>query len=219
VIICFLFRHRKCDLILLNSARNGIFYLFPALNYLNRVIGQKKFALRLFGGNFDLLWNNISKKRCRLFLRAADHTDLFFVETNHIKSFLEEIIENKKPVIYFPNVRKPTSLKTERNFNGKFVFISQIKNTKGVDEILQVSDQLPPGYSIDLYGPMLEPKYTPDYFARYQAHYRGVLEPQLILETLNEYDILLLPTYHPGEGYPGILIESLSLGIPVITTT
>jgi glycosyltransferase involved in cell wall biosynthesis len=29
---------------------------------------------------------------------------------------------------------------------------------------------------------------------------------------------LILPTYHVGEGYPGIIIEAFSIGMPVIST-
>ena len=32
------------------------------------------------------------------------------------------------------------------------------------------------------------------------------------------YDVLILPTYHEGEGYPGIILEAFSLGLPVIST-
>ncbi len=38
------------------------------------------------------------------------------------------------------------------------------------------------------------------------------------MRTLSKYDEVLLPTYYPGEGYPGIIIEAYSVGIPVITT-
>ena len=31
--------------------------------------------------------------------------------------------------------------------------------------------------------------------------------------------MLLLPTYWEGEGYPGIIIEALSVGLPILTTT
>ena len=29
---------------------------------------------------------------------------------------------------------------------------------------------------------------------------------------------MILPTYHVGEGYPGIIIEAFSIGMPVIST-
>jgi len=38
------------------------------------------------------------------------------------------------------------------------------------------------------------------------------------LETIQKYDVLILPTFYQGEGYPGVIIEAYSLGLPVITT-
>jgi len=46
----------------------------------------------------------------------------------------------------------------------------------------------------------------------------GALKNTEVIPTLNRYDVLLLPTFYKGEGYPGIIIEAYSLGIPVITT-
>ena len=37
-------------------------------------------------------------------------------------------------------------------------------------------------------------------------------------ERLWEYDCLVLPTFHPGEGYPGVIAEAFVHEIPVITT-
>ncbi|MEO1626915.1 MAG: glycosyltransferase family 4 protein, partial [Bacteroidota bacterium] len=48
--------------------------------------------------------------------------------------------------------------------------------------------------------------------------YKGVLSKAEVLPTLREYDVLILPTYYGGEGYPGSIIEAYSLGLPVITT-
>ena len=46
----------------------------------------------------------------------------------------------------------------------------------------------------------------------------GSIEHDKVLDILNDYDIVLLPSFHPGEGYPGIIIESYSIGKPVIAT-
>ena len=51
-----------------------------------------------------------------------------------------------------------------------------------------------------------------------QISYHGSLAPEEIIPTLIKYDLLLLPTLHPNEGYPGIIIEALSCGKPVISS-
>ena len=33
-----------------------------------------------------------------------------------------------------------------------------------------------------------------------------------------EYDVLVLPTFWKGEGYPGVIIEAFSVGLPVVAT-
>ena len=48
--------------------------------------------------------------------------------------------------------------------------------------------------------------------------YCDVVEPDNVLDVLWQYDALLLPTYQPGEGYPGVIIEACAVGLPVICT-
>ena len=38
--------------------------------------------------------------------------------------------------------------------------------------------------------------------------YKGAVQPQDIYNVLSASDVLVLPTYYPGEGYPGIIIEA-----------
>ena len=71
---------------------------------------------------------------------------------------------------------------------------------------------------IDIYGPIVDKKYSQEYFKKNNVSYNGALESYAVPEVLNEYDVLLLPTYWSAEGYPGIIIEAFSLGIPIITT-
>lgn len=103
-------------------------------------------------------------------------------------------------------------------YQKRLVFISHVKQSKGINEILEVSKRLPPDYTLDIYGPIKDESYTADYFKQYNVTYRGTINPDQVTNTLINYDILLLPTFHSGEGYPGIVIEAFSVGIPVIAT-
>ncbi len=51
-----------------------------------------------------------------------------------------------------------------------------------------------------------------------KLEYKGIVNPNDITETLLNYDFLLLPSYHNGEGYPGVVIEAMSVGVPSIAT-
>jgi len=72
-------------------------------------------------------------------------------------------------------------------------------------------------YIIDIYGPLLYDNFVEEDFKFRRISYKGVLKPNQVLKKLNEYDIVILPSYK--EGYPGIIIEAYSLGIPVIATS
>ena len=48
--------------------------------------------------------------------------------------------------------------------------------------------------------------------------YGGILSGDHILAQLSRHYMLLFPTYYPGEGFPGTLVESLMAGLPVIAS-
>jgi glycosyltransferase involved in cell wall biosynthesis len=105
----------------------------------------------------------------------------------------------------------------------KLVFVSRVDQTKGLDTLLHVADILRNKYqvpfvSIDFYGQKKD-----EYFDKYLQNipfysYMGELRPEQVIATLGKYDGLIFPTHYDGEGCPGILIEALAAGIPVIAS-
>ena len=51
-----------------------------------------------------------------------------------------------------------------------------------------------------------------------QIYLKGVLNSEEVSEVLKASDVLLLPTWYEGEGYPGVIIEGYGFGVPCITT-
>ncbi len=85
--------------------------------------------------------------------------------------------------------------------------------------MLEAAAQLPPGCEIDLFGPLDE--YTAEELEQRglgRIHYRGCLTHEEVDAALWNYDCLVLPTHHPGEGYPGVIAEAFAHGLPVVTT-
>ncbi len=72
--------------------------------------------------------------------------------------------------------------------------------------------------SIDVYGQFFPGVSKDDFRDLKRVTYRGVIPPETAISLMAQYHALLLPTYFPGEGYPGVIIEAYLAGIPVICT-
>ena len=44
------------------------------------------------------------------------------------------------------------------------------------------------------------------------------MEPELIYDTLLQYDLMLFPTFYPGEGLPGTIIDSYISRLPILAS-
>lgn len=199
----------------ISSYFGGVFVIYPLVLLYAKIFG-KKIVFRKFGGVFHQKLDESPFLRS-VALWLLRKTDLTMVETQSMLKYFEE---KGIRTFWFPNVRTASEERTSpTSYTKRFVFISHVRPSKGVDIILNVSKQLPEDYVVDIYGPIMDEKYTPSYFAQYKAQYKGVLNPDEVRSTLASYDVLLLPTYWPGEGYPGIMIEAFSVGVPAIASS
>ena len=102
------------------------------------------------------------------------------------------------------------------------VFFSIIRPEKGVDIILRAAKHLP-NISFDFYGPIDEDykdKFLTELATLNNAKYFGVFngKPEEIYDRLNEYNVVLLPTYWKAEGVPGVLVEAKIACVPAVVS-
>lgn len=197
----------------LHGSANDYFWIAPVVVFWARFF-NKHMSLRKFAGNFEEVYKNSSKFKKRIINYILTKSDVNFFETRYLIEFFKKF---NKQTFWFPNVRQKPLMKKEGTYNKRFIFIGQVKKEKGIIELLNVSNKLDPTYTIDIYGPVQENMKNID-FKKYKASYKGVLKTDEVLKTLVKYDVLILPTYWSGEGYPGVLIEAFSIGLPAITT-
>jgi glycosyltransferase involved in cell wall biosynthesis len=108
----------------------------------------------------------------------------------------------------------------------KLVFCARIVREKGIEEAISAVDLLCRDYnssvvSLDVYGPVhgsYEKRFNRLIEASPNATYRGVLSPSRVYDGLREYDLMLFPTYYPGEGFPGTIIDAFVAGVPVLAS-
>ena len=130
-------------------------------------------------------------------------------------------VPNSKPI---PKM----DLTHQHDFKGKFVYVSRIHPQKGVREIIEavrvVEEKLPfASFSVDFYGG-IENSFKNEFETLIEGsnkcNYKGYLNLINIegYKKLSSYDCFLFPTYWPGEGFPGAIIDAYIAGLPIIAT-
>jgi len=203
----------KYEYISLQGTRNSFLFLGPLVVILNKLY-DRKISVRLFAGDFAENYkkaNIIEKLITRFVLRNMN--TVFF----ELKSIVNEFKRYNPNTYWFPNVRSHDIQKDiQRRYHKRFVYIGTINEEKGIDDICAVANKIDKDIVFDMYGPIIEEKYAPDYFLQYGINYKGVLDPEKVEEAMAQYDVLVIPSYR--EGYPGVIIEAFALGMPVIAT-
>lgn len=155
-----------------------------------------------------------------------------FVQGFSMKETMERIglknvffVPNSKYIDYLPN-------KVMKRNDGvcHFVFLSRVEKYKGCDDIFSCIDILiKRGYKgqfdITFYGKTTDQLGYFDSFSSQiekhkEASYKAVLNlcDTKKYDELASYDVMLFPTFWPGEGFPGVIIDAYIAGLPVIAT-
>lgn len=196
----------------LHGSKRDYKYLGFILLAFNKFFGLR-YHTRKFAGNFDYEYINFN-----FFWRWVVRQFLFNSCVNYFetKSLVNYFSSFNSKTLWFPNYRTESMLRSMDEFQGRFIFVGHVKREKGIDEIIALGRLLPPGWLVDVYGPLIG--YSPESFRSKNVCYRGVLEPAEVASVIAQYNALLLPTFHASEGYPGVVIEAYSVGAPVVVT-
>jgi len=205
-----------CDTVVFQYSDHAVVHLFPFLQKFSTLMG-KKVVLRKFGGSFDSYLSKCKRSAQIRVLKSLQSTNLIFFETKSGINFLKSFDNYSFNISWLPNIRKPYNGKLyTKHFNYRLAFMSHIRDEKGIREILEVAKRLPHEYTIDLFGAIKDPKYLNFNWSDYNVKYHGQISSSDVLELLPTYSLILLPSYK--EGYPGIIIEAMSVGVPSIAS-
>jgi glycosyltransferase involved in cell wall biosynthesis len=190
----------------------------PVLFVLTRVF-RKPLVLRLFGGAFAGEFSGLSGPRRWLFEWTIRNAELFLVQTRHLVEMAR--VWGARNARWYPTSRPLAALRqVESEVCGRFVFLGRVIESKGVGVILAAARHWTAGITLDIYG-STNGDYTADRIEQEsggRVHYQGELSFEQVQEILFRYDALVLPTFYEGEGYPGVILEAYSHGLPVIAT-
>lgn len=221
----FIYEIPRCDAVLVFANDLFAITLAPIL-LLAAKLFRKPFYLKPVGAGLDL-FINAQKKIFRAYLlfvlRAADG---ILTQTKLLKDDLHKLgCDN---AVYLPGCRplSPTvAVAKERPSEFSLIYLGHITRLKGMLVLLEALKALPKicreQVACDFYGPIhdeIRGEFLEGLKSVPNTRYCGVAEAGAGVSLIANYDALVLPTYYDTEGHPGVLIEAMHAGVPVIST-
>ena len=172
-------------------------------------MAHRPLVMRLSGGDLGLVYDGYGPVARCLAERTWMRCSLVYVETRQsYRNF-----EHRPNFRWFPgtrNVQAPAMVR--RAEIRKLIFFGRLHMTKGLAEALNACRHLPEPCHLQVFGPGMSDTDWSLFEAHPKATYGGVLEPEDVPRVLSEHDLLLFPSYYPGEGYPGVILEAFQCG-------
>jgi glycosyltransferase involved in cell wall biosynthesis len=219
-----LWRIRHVDVVSYHASNRGVLSFGPLILGLCR-LARRPLVLRIFGGGFGDHYLAQRPWRRAFIRRLVLSADVVLLQTRRAIEQLRAHANGE--LVWFstyidPPATPPSADQAElpgASRCTRFVFLGHLWKSKGVEVLLESAGSVPAGCSIDVYGPADEYRADEiDARGKGVVRYRGCLTHEEVDARLWDYDCLVLPTYHPNEGYPGVIAEAFAHGIPVIAT-
>ena len=181
----------------------------------------KHISVRQFGGEFDDTYGRLSPLG-RFFVRnVLLKASVVYFQTKSLVTFFKAV-QPLANIRWLPTSRSNVpreSVCSERNSSSglRLIYVGQVHSAKGIREAAEAVSCFD-DVSLDIYGPIHDESLVSVVRQFRGVTYAGALERNRVFSTLTGYDAFIMPSYHPGEGYSGSIIEALMCGLPVITT-
>lgn len=212
-------RVRWADVVSLHASTRGLTATGLPLALLCRSF-RRPLVMRVFGGSLARELDT-ARAALRTLLLAGLKRSHVLVETRALVTEMSNRYglercywySNSRPLLTGKALTAPPSAYP------RFVFVGHVKANKGIPELLAATSRSESAaYEVDVYGP-LQHGFEPEELREHpHVHYRGSVDPADVPSLLQQYWAVVLPSYHSGEGYPGILLEAYSAGVPIIAT-
>jgi glycosyltransferase involved in cell wall biosynthesis len=193
-------------------------------------LARKPCYLRLFGGSFDQHYSKTNPLLRRLYLSVLNSVEGLIVQTELLYRFFARLAPDKIHLvpgyrIMPPLETEPRTAPTASNGVLRLIFVGHVREEKGVFVLLEslkkVNQRDTCSVDCDFFGPVYDSdkhRFHEEIARTKNATYGGVLQPDAVVSTLRGYDALVFPSFYSGEGHPGVLIEAMMAGIPVIAS-
>lgn len=231
---------KTCESIIIMAGPKGCRFIIPIVNYLNKKYHKKIIFCPVGIGTLDKVVSSLTPEQVTNFIKCGNFYNLKDVKMKKQLSKLNLIVlENQFLYNTYINFYSLDNCSIMTNFRDisiiprkyspfktlKMIYASRITSNKGIFDLLKAIDIcIDHGLdiSLDIYGDLQLNELELSTFNSYlndKIKYMGVAKSDEMISILSKYDLFCLPTKYHGEGTPGVLIESLISGTPVLVSS
>lgn len=201
-------------------------YVYSTLNFISGFLIKRNSYLFAAGGSLDHEISNLPFFIKRLYVIFLKNYTQIYVESFELVDRLNNLgIFNCS---YLPNGRfdRGYHYKVKANATLKLVFLSKVREGKGILLLLEAMKSCRDQglkVELDIYGVIDNDLAFTRQFnnglksASEFVFYRGICDFDAVQRTLSDYDAFVFPSLLP-EGMPGVIVEAMTVGIPIIST-
>lgn len=208
--------------VIILPAQNGIKVILPLVVMYNVLFSRTIHYVVIGGWLPQLLKDN------KWLLPFVRKIDFIYPETQGMKDNLNAL--GIKNVVVMPNCKPLDILKTNQ-LEGfdlqpmRFCVFSRVTATKGIEDAVKAIHLVNRKAGkviaqLDIYGKVEDENWFADVSKTFgdNIRYCGCVAFDKSVSTLKAYTALLFPTFYPGEGLAGTVIDAFAAGIPIIAS-
>lgn len=151
---------------------------------------------------------------------VLNRTDVVVVLSEQFKKDLEQLFSHKQIAVLHNTSSFEKEKNVKREYNKNFVCISNYIESKGIEDLVDCfNDRELISLNLSVYGQIYDQSYYKKLEKKASANIKlnKALDHGHIASVLEQADCLIFPSWN--EGQPIIILEAMSLGIPIISTT
>ena len=221
------------DYFLLSVSSKGRFLISPVLCSMISITSSRGILLPA-GGEFAAELDQLPVGLSSIYKRCFSKFDAILPQTRQLTLDLNRhFSENDIIIERLPNLRprpdkhpKPSDITNDKKEGLNLLYVGRIKKPKGISEMISGVQSVNEEFSnitLDIFGHFLpgdlfEQKFKKEVEGSESVQFKGEIINEEVINKMREYDMLLFPTYYPGEGFPGVIVEAFMAGIPVLAT-
>lgn len=207
------FRESKgADIVFVGLNWEEFWLLYPIVLLRKLLSGRMRVVVHKFASGFHHLlprWWPLAS----IVKRLVNSADVFTVETLACRDALQasgyEISH-----MTIPNF-SDTPPTPEASFDGHVLFLGQVRLEKGIDLFLQTSRAFP-SQAFKIVGPLFDDSEALLRDLPRNVEYHGDVRPEDVSTILARSKVLIMPSRGQHEGHPGVIVEAMAHGVPVV---